>query len=257
MPLTCTGLFLGPGPRFVPTEGNQTAENAGALVGQTLGAPGSALADPIVRITAQDVGGKATAPDPNSNAANDRVAANDGSGPVTWVCDAAVLMNATLTYVDGSTATVPAVVLRTTTGERFPAPSPAVVTPSSRPGTMRFWPRRCARSPPTAWRAIPVRGSRSTAPTSPSPPVLPAARWSRPAPACARSRRCGRVILSRPPTTGFGQSAGSAGSAPARDPPALAAPAPRCRRRRGACSGGRLARALLRRPLCAGRPLAA
>lgn len=129
MPLTYNGFYLGTWADLDPIEGNNTAENAASLVGQTFGGPGNALANNIVSITAQNIGGNPTALDQNNSAANDRVIVNDGSGPVTYIFDSAVLYNATLTYIDGSTATVQAIVFQTTTGQLFLAPSPTVATP--------------------------------------------------------------------------------------------------------------------------------
>jgi hypothetical protein len=129
MPLTYNGFFLGTWADLDPTEGNNTAENAASLNGQTFGAPGQALANNIVSITAQNVGGNPTALDQNNAAANDRVIVDDGNGPVTYTFDSAVLYNATLTYIDGTTASVQAIVFQTTTGELFLAPSPTLATP--------------------------------------------------------------------------------------------------------------------------------
>lgn len=125
MPLTYSGFFIGTGPIIDPTEGNDTAENAAALVGQTYGGVQQALAANIVTITAVNTGGTATALDQNNNNANDQVIVNDGSGPVTYIFDAAALYRATLTYIDGTTATVDAIVFQTTTGELFLAPGQA------------------------------------------------------------------------------------------------------------------------------------
>lgn len=127
MPLTYNGFFLGTWADLDPTEGNNTAENAASLNGQTFGAPGQALSNNIVSITSQNIGG-GPALEQNNSVANDQVIVDDGNGPVTYTFDSAVLYNAILTYIDGSTTSVRAVVFQTTTGELFLAPSPTVNT---------------------------------------------------------------------------------------------------------------------------------
>jgi hypothetical protein len=130
MPLTYNGFFMGTGALIDPTEGNTAAENAAALVGLTFGAPGTPLSNNLVSITSVNVGGNATALDQDNNLANDQVSVNFGTGaPVSYVFDAAVNYNATLTYVDGTTVTVTAVVFQTTTGELFLAPTFTEGTP--------------------------------------------------------------------------------------------------------------------------------
>ncbi|MFN6977499.1 MAG: Hint domain-containing protein [Gemmobacter sp.] len=125
MPLTYTGFFLGTGPIIDPTEGNTVAENAAALVGQTYGAPGAALVQNIVSITSVNIGGNPTALEQDNNVVNDRVTVNDGNGPVSYIFDAAVQYGVTLTYIDGTTANVVAVVFQTTDGRLYAVPSPA------------------------------------------------------------------------------------------------------------------------------------
>lgn len=130
MPLTYNGFFMGNGALIDPTEGNTMAENAAALVGLTFGAAGTPLANNQVSITSVNVGGNATALDQDNNLANDQVSINFGTGaPVSYVFDAAVNYNATLTYVDGTTVSVTAVVFQTTTGQLFLAPTFTAGTP--------------------------------------------------------------------------------------------------------------------------------
>lgn len=130
MPLTYNGFFLGTGSLIDPTEGNTTAENANLLVGQTYGAVGDPLLNDIVSITSVNRGGDATALEQDNNAANDRVRVDFGTGgPTTFTFDAAVNYTATLTYVNGTTVSVTAVVFQTTTGELFLVPTFTSGTP--------------------------------------------------------------------------------------------------------------------------------
>lgn len=122
MPLTFSGFFLGTGPFIDPTEGNNNAENAAALVNQTYGGVQNALVNNIVTITSQNIGGNAAALEQDNNVANDEVVVNDGSGPVTYVFDAAVQYAITITYIDGSSVNVTGIVFQTTTGQLFLAP---------------------------------------------------------------------------------------------------------------------------------------
>lgn len=130
MPLTYNGFFLGSGVAIDPTEGNTVAENAGLLVGQTYGAPGDPLLNDIVSITSVNRGGDGTALEQDNNVANDRVRVDFGTGgPVNYTFDSAVNFSATLTYVNGTTVSVTAVVFQTTTGELFLVPTFSAGTP--------------------------------------------------------------------------------------------------------------------------------
>lgn len=122
MPLTFSGFSLGTGPSIDPNEGNTNAENAAGIVGQTYGGLNNALANQIVSITSQNVGGSSTALDQNNNAAADSFVVDGGNGSVTYGFDAAAQYNITISYTDGSTANVTGVVFQSTTGELFLAP---------------------------------------------------------------------------------------------------------------------------------------
>jgi Hint domain len=116
------GIYLGTTTvRIDPTEGNNGAENAGALVGQTYGGPGNALAGDITTVETFGINGN-NALDQNNNVVNETFTADIGNGTQTFVFDAVVSYNATITYLDGSTTQATVVVFQSTTGELFLAP---------------------------------------------------------------------------------------------------------------------------------------
>lgn len=118
---TFNAIHLGNGPLIDPTEGNTGAENAGALVGQTFGGPGDALVHGITNVVTNDRNGD-NALNQNNNVSNDTFTADIGNGPQTFTFDAAVAYTATITYVDGTTATVTVVIFQSTSGDIFLAP---------------------------------------------------------------------------------------------------------------------------------------
>jgi Ca2+-binding RTX toxin-like protein len=122
MATTFSMIYLGTGPLIDPTEGNNIAENAGALVGTTYGTSGNPLSGRIVTATANNVGGTAGVLDQNNTAANDTFTTNIGAGNTTYTFDGTAIYNATITYADGTTATVSAVIIQDSTGNLFLAP---------------------------------------------------------------------------------------------------------------------------------------
>ncbi|CAD0185512.1 hypothetical protein RUESEDTHA_02402 [Ruegeria sp. THAF57] len=116
MPTTFNVLFLGTLPIIDPTEGNNTAENAGALVGQTFGGPG----DPLLEEAAvwSPVGNPGGTYENDANVDTDSFSI-DGN---TAQFDAAVAYNATITYVDGTTANITAVVAQDDAGNTYLVP---------------------------------------------------------------------------------------------------------------------------------------
>ncbi|CUH48585.1 Hint domain-containing protein [Ruegeria atlantica] len=116
MPTTFNAIFLGNLAIIDPTEGNNTAENAGALVGQTFGGPGDPLLDDAVVWT--PVGNPGGTYENNANSDVDFFAI-DGAATTF---DAAVAYNATITYVDGTTADITAVIAQDTLGNTFLVP---------------------------------------------------------------------------------------------------------------------------------------
>lgn len=134
MPTTFNAIFLGTLPIIDPTEGNNTAENAGSLVGQTYGGPGNPLLNNAV--TWSPVGNPGSTYDNNGNVDTDSFLID---GTFTLTFDAAVAYNATITYVDGTTATITAVIAQDTLGNTF------------------FVPEFTANSDQTALEAKPIR----------------------------------------------------------------------------------------------------
>ncbi len=118
---TWNAFYLGTGPIIDPTEGNTLAENAAALVGSTFGGMGNALSGNITTVTTNDTNGD-NALNQNNNQSNETFVADIGVGPQTFTFDAATSYNATITYLDGSTATVVVVVFQDTAGRTFLAP---------------------------------------------------------------------------------------------------------------------------------------
>ncbi|MEZ5913440.1 MAG: Hint domain-containing protein [Paracoccaceae bacterium] len=120
MATTFYGFSLGSFASLDPTEGNTTAENVTSLLGQTFGSAGSPLYASKVSIQAISVGGSATALDQDNAVTNDQFSVN---GAAAQTFDSAVLYNtATLTYADGTTATVPVVLFQDTAGNLYLAP---------------------------------------------------------------------------------------------------------------------------------------
>ena len=104
-------------------EGNGAAENAAALVGLTIGGPGDSLAS---RVQTMSTGAPGRDFDSDGNVYYDQDDATpekfriDGGPQQNF--DASVLYDATLTYFDGSTATITAVVFQDTNGNTYLAP---------------------------------------------------------------------------------------------------------------------------------------
>ncbi|MCX7565061.1 Hint domain-containing protein [Sulfitobacter sp. F26169L] len=122
MPTTFNVISLGNQVNIDPTEGNNTAENASALTGLTFGT----LFDPLwesVRSfspgTGGYSGGTSTAYDQNNSVSSERFRI-DGGPNQTF--DSSAIYNATITYTDGSTANISAVVFQDTAGNTYLAP---------------------------------------------------------------------------------------------------------------------------------------
>jgi Ca2+-binding RTX toxin-like protein len=123
MPTTFNWIYLGNEPLVLdPTEGNSNAENAGLFVGRNYGTAGNPLYRSITSVTTIDNGGAAGALDMNNTASNDAFSTNIGSGTQTFTFDGLSVFNATITYANGTTGVVTAVLAQSTTGELFLAP---------------------------------------------------------------------------------------------------------------------------------------
>lgn len=116
MPTSFTAIYLGDLADIDPSEGNFTAEGAAALTGLSFGAPGDALVDYAVQwAPVGDVGPYYN----QNNAPADRFSV-DGGPPQSF--DSSAVYAATVTYADGSTATISAVIAQDTDGLTYLMP---------------------------------------------------------------------------------------------------------------------------------------
>ncbi|MAO00811.1 Hint domain-containing protein [uncultured Roseovarius sp.] len=123
MPTTFNWIFLGTETDFLdPTEGNSNAENAALFENRTYGSAVDPLYQRITSTTTINNGGAAGALDMNNTAANDAFTTDIGAGTQTFIFDGLSVFNATITYANGTTALVTAVLAQSTTGELFLAP---------------------------------------------------------------------------------------------------------------------------------------
>lgn len=123
MPTTFTVFQLGVLADIDTVGGNNNnlAENAGALVGQTFGGLGNPLFQSAATFSPGTGGftsGSATVYDQDNNP-NENFRINGGANQVF---DAASIYNATITYTDGTTANITAVIFQDTTGRTYLAP---------------------------------------------------------------------------------------------------------------------------------------
>ena len=123
MPNIWNAIYLGNSATLLDsTEGNQTAENASLFVGNTYGSIGDPLATHIVEVTAYETAGEFDVLDQDNFYANEQLSYDLGGGTQFNTFDALVEYNATITYMDGSTATITAVVFQDSSGNMFLAP---------------------------------------------------------------------------------------------------------------------------------------
>ncbi|WP_417726050.1 Hint domain-containing protein [Roseovarius sp.] len=123
MPTTFNWIFLGTETDFLdPTEGNSDAENAALFLNRTYGSAIAPLYQSISNVTTNDNGGAAGALDMNNSVSNDTFTTDIGAGTQTFIFDGLTVFNATITYANGTTAQVTAVLAQSTTGELFLAP---------------------------------------------------------------------------------------------------------------------------------------
>jgi len=122
MPTTFTVFSLGNFADIDPTEGNNLAENAGLLVGETFGGVQDALLNSAVTLqpgtTAYNTVGSSTAYDQDNEGETFSV---DG-GLTEQTFDSAAGYFATITYIDGTTETITAVIFQDTDGNTYLAP---------------------------------------------------------------------------------------------------------------------------------------
>lgn len=120
---TFNWIYLGTSASFIDTtEGDNFSNNATALNGTTWGSGGDPLYNHITSATLINNGGSGTGLDTNNSASNDQYRTDIGAGSQLFTHDGSVIYNATITYADGTTASVTAVVAQSTTGQLFLAP---------------------------------------------------------------------------------------------------------------------------------------
>lgn len=123
MPTTWNAIFLGNSATALdPTEGDAHSENSGSFLGTTFGSDTNRLSKQVVSVQATNVGGSGTSLDTNNFDANDTVTYDIGAGSQTQIFDGIVVYNALLTYVDGLSASITAVVFQDDAGNLFLAP---------------------------------------------------------------------------------------------------------------------------------------
>lgn len=123
MPTTWNALYLGnSGTQIDSIEGNFTAENASAFVGETYGSAGTPLSEQVVSVTTIEAGGDSTVMDMSDSGDQVQFDLGDGGGTQTNDFDGGALYNATLTYSDGSTANITAAIFQDANGNLFLAP---------------------------------------------------------------------------------------------------------------------------------------
>lgn len=120
VPESFSVFYLGTEGLIDTTEGNYTAENAASLVGRSFGGPGDALAGRIQTMSPGSTGFGANNPTVYDMARDSDTFRIDG-GP-DQVFDGTAVYNATITYVDGSTANITAVVFQDNAGNTYLAP---------------------------------------------------------------------------------------------------------------------------------------
>ena len=122
MPTTFNVISLGVLADIDTTEGNTTAENASALVGTTIGDVANPLWEQTQSFspgTGGSGGGNATAYDMNNTASSENFRINGGPDQTF---DGTSIYNATITYTNGTTATITAVIFQDTAGNTYLAP---------------------------------------------------------------------------------------------------------------------------------------
>ncbi|MCU0904866.1 MAG: type I secretion protein, partial [Tabrizicola sp.] len=126
MPTTFNWIYLGNSTTFVdPTEGNSTMESQTAFQNQTFGSAGDPLYTRIVTATTINNGGAAGVLDTDNTVSNDQISTVLNGLPTTLTYDGVVVYTSTVTYVDGTTGTVSAILVQTTSGDLFLAPPPS------------------------------------------------------------------------------------------------------------------------------------
>ncbi len=119
-------FYLGTAADIDPTEGNSASENAGALVGTTFGSIAAPLFNQIQSFapgTAGFGGGNTAGYDVDNTVTNDQFTIDGGPDQTL---DGTAIYNATITYADGSTATITATLVQDTAGNLYLMPEATV-----------------------------------------------------------------------------------------------------------------------------------
>ncbi len=121
---TWNAIYLGNYASIDPNEGNNLAENANVLVGQSFGGPGNPILEDETSITTYDGGGYNNVLDNNNfGSSYDWIRTDIGNGEQWYRFDAAATYNATVTFVDGSSQNMMVVIFQDVNGNTFLAPS--------------------------------------------------------------------------------------------------------------------------------------
>ena len=120
MATTFNVFYLGTVADLDPIEGNNTAENAANILGTTFGSPTGPLYNQIQTFSPGDYSSdESDGYDTDNSFANDTFSIDGGA---LQTMDTVVNYNATITYLDGTTATITAVVFQDTNGNLYLAP---------------------------------------------------------------------------------------------------------------------------------------
>lgn len=121
MPTSFTVFYLGQLADIDTVEGNNDAENAAALVGSTFGGTGNALLNFAQTMSPGSTGFTGGTPNAyDMDNAPSETFSIDGGPDQTF--DGTAIYNATITYIDGTTATITAVLFQDTNGNAYLAP---------------------------------------------------------------------------------------------------------------------------------------
>lgn len=126
MPTSWNAIYLGQLTVVDPTEANDLAEDASALIG-TYGSTTDQLFEEEVFITTANVGGSPGQLEQDNSVAGDTVTYDlgEGAGPVTTTFDAVVQYSGTITYTDGTTWTGTLNIMQDEFGNTFLVPNTA------------------------------------------------------------------------------------------------------------------------------------
>jgi hypothetical protein len=125
MATTFQVFYLGIASEIDVAEGNETSENAATLVGNTYGGVGDPLVNQVQTLSPGSTGFSGgpmwQGYDVDNNAINETFRIN--GGPEQTI-DGVAGYSATITYIDGSTAVISAVIFQDTSGNLYLAPEP-------------------------------------------------------------------------------------------------------------------------------------